>query len=67
VLGPRVLAVAGGPPRARSGRLPRGTSANVHLAFEVPFDARGLELLFEPGGLDEPTVAVALGDVSRPG
>jgi hypothetical protein len=66
VLGPRLIEVAGGPQQARHGRLPKGTSANVHLAFEVPFEAGGLALLFEPGGLDEPTVVVALGDADQP-
>ena len=63
ILGPRALDVAEAPARAREGRMPAGARASVHLAFEVPFETRTLALLFEPGGLDGPTVLVALGDV----
>ncbi len=60
IIGPRVLEVAEGPQQARGGPLPRGARASVHLGFEVPFDAGRLSIAFEPGGLGEPTVLVAL-------
>lgn len=63
VIGPRVLEVAEGPPASREGRLPRGARASVHLGFEVAFEVRSLSFAFEPGGLSEPTVLVALGDI----
>ncbi len=61
IIGPRVLEVAEGPQQARGGRLAPGSRASVHLGFEVPFEAGSLSIAFEPGGLDEPTVLVAIG------
>lgn len=63
VIGPSVIDVAEGSPAARAGRLSRGAQTSVQLGFEVAFEVRTLSFAFEPGGLAELTVLVALGDV----
>jgi hypothetical protein len=63
IIGPLVLDIAQATAGVRSGRLATGAQASAHLGFEVPADARrGLTFVFDPGGLDDPTVLVALPD-----
>jgi hypothetical protein len=54
IVGPRRLDIADG----SEERLLVGSRASVHLGFEVPDKAAGLSFVFEPGGLDGPTVLV---------
>ncbi len=62
VVGPTVADVADPDKKLRDGRVPVGARASMHLGFEVPQDAKDLMFALEPGGLQEPTVLVALGN-----
>jgi hypothetical protein len=61
VIGPRVIDLSARSQRPPSGRLVMGARRSVHLGFEVPAGAGKLTFAFDPGGLDEPKVLVALG------
>jgi len=61
VVGPRVIDLSARSQRPPSGRLVIGARRSVHLGFEVPSRSGRLTFAFDPGGLNEPKVLVALG------
>jgi hypothetical protein len=61
IIGPRVIDLSARPERPSTGRLVMGARRSVHLGFEVPAGAGKLTFAFDPGGLNEPKVLVALG------